>query len=499
MTWSDVFPIFPDELYDEYLADAPKQFRREADQWFAEKQTFNRRDVRHIVSVSLFWKNINSDQPDIVIRDRADFMSAGKTRKLLRFEPWSYYVKPVLEAAYRLHAARNDVAFRVYLAADLEFLVEDLVAAGCEVRLMCSSSIRHNPGAMWRLLALADCDRLITIVDADHARQVEYDVSRTEAMAQCDLKWWRVPQWGELNDKGTVAYRPFLGLQFGSQGGLTEVGTMMKALIWAGRNGKMETFAKLPGCVPKAVHGTHFPDYGFDEWFLLSAIYPRAAYDGLLTFVPSDARSRLLALDVQYATRAHGQSEIHYFGPSEAGCCVSFSNHASLPGTVVMREDCRVVPENILKGNISGFATGTTWVAMIGGGLEASPQGAEVFLDRRMDSCDVAHSGYAFTLVTPEIAKWAKRRSLSPEKWKAGQPVRYPRISGSLVMWRDAFLRKLLTAWFKAGKPVRLELFLLAWEDEGLAVLVEGGFAGQGWVKATTNKVTTPGQLPVAV
>ena len=321
MTWSDAFPILTDELYDEYLASAPKKLRREAAGWFAEQQTINPRDVRHIVSVSLFWKNISSHQPDIVIRDRADFMAAGKRRNLLRFEPWSHYVKPLLEGAYRLHATRDDAAFRVYLAADLEFLQEDLVEAGCEVRLMKSSSIRHNPGAMWRFLAFAETGKLITVVDADRAERPERDLARTEAMAQSGLHWWRVPVWGELNEIGNVSYRPFIGLQMGSTGGLTEVSTMMEALVWASQAGKIETYAKLPGCTPKPVHGTVWPDYGFDEWFLLSSIYPRAAYDGILTFVPSNAKSRLLTLDVQYASKANKRSEIHYFGSPGADCC----------------------------------------------------------------------------------------------------------------------------------------------------------------------------------
>lgn len=321
MTWSDVFPILTDELYDDYLASASKKARKEAETWFSEQRTINPRDVGHIVSVSLFWKNIRSEQPDIVIRNRADFMSAGKRRKLLRFEPWSHYVAPLLEGSYRLHASRSDVAFRVYLASDLEFLIPDLVEAGCEVRLMKSSSLRHNPGAMWRFLAFGDTGKLVTVVDADRARLVELDVARTEAMAQSGLNWWRVPVWGELNEVGNVSYRPFIGLQMGSRGELKEIRTIMEALVWATQNGKIETFAKLPGCAPKPVHGTVWPDYGFDEWFLLSAVYPRASYDGVLTFVPSDAKSRLLALDVQYTSKANERSEIHYFGSVGGGCC----------------------------------------------------------------------------------------------------------------------------------------------------------------------------------
>ena len=78
MNWSDVFPILTDELVDEYAARAPAKFKREAEGWFSEQRTINRRDVAHIVSVSLFWKNIRSTQPEIMIKDRAWFMATGK-------------------------------------------------------------------------------------------------------------------------------------------------------------------------------------------------------------------------------------------------------------------------------------------------------------------------------------------------------------------------------------------------------------------------------------
>lgn len=59
-------------------------------------------------------------------------------------------MQQLLDGTAILKEARPDVVFRVYLAADLEFLVPDLVAAGCEIKLMANYSIRHNTGAMWR-------------------------------------------------------------------------------------------------------------------------------------------------------------------------------------------------------------------------------------------------------------------------------------------------------------------------------------------------------------
>ena len=511
MNWSDVFPILTDELIDDYATRAPAKFKRDAAGWFEEKRTINPRPVKHIISVSLFWKNIWSHQPDIVIKDREWFMTAGQ-RKVLRFEPWSHYVRPLLEGAYALQLSnREDVAFRVYLAAELEFLVPDLVEAGCEVRLMQSSSIRHNPGAMWRFLALADTDKLITIVDSDRASMPFLDVARTEAMAAAGLNWWRVPVWGELNEIGNVSYRPFLALQFGSSGGLTEIRTMMEALVWNVQVQQIETFAKLPGCAPKPVHGTVWPDYGFDEWFLLCGVYPRAAYDGVLTFVPSDAHSRLLPMDVQYASKANDRSEIHYFGSPGAGCCSPLASGlpTPVPGKVRVRPDCAVLigsatartkirkaplvfeePKLVtfnLKGELMealqliSRADQTEWLAVIADGIVPGPGGAEVFTDRCLDRCDVAHTGYAFTFITPEIEAWAKRKKLPADRWKAGQPLKHPRLSGPLTLWKRTFLAKQLKAWAVYREAMSFEIWIAVEVAMGSAVPVDTSPQKQGW------------------
>lgn len=129
-------------------------------------------------------------------------------------------------------------------------------------------------------------------------------------------------------------------LQFGSTGGLTTVNMMMQALVWSSQNQQIETFAKLAGCVSKPVHGAVWPDYGFDEWILLCGIYPRAAYDGVLTFVPSDPQSRLLPLDIEYTMWANSASEIQFFGWKDGAC---FEPDALAPAQVVVRPDCKVL------------------------------------------------------------------------------------------------------------------------------------------------------------
>jgi len=98
----------------------------------------------------------------------------------------------LIEGAEALAKLRPEIIFRGYLAADMEFLVPDLVEQNCEVHLMKSSSARHSPGAMWRFLAL-DHDGFVTITDSDRAAEVIHDLERTEGVLTLGLGHWRVP------------------------------------------------------------------------------------------------------------------------------------------------------------------------------------------------------------------------------------------------------------------------------------------------------------------
>ena len=69
------------------------------------------------------------------------------------------------------------------------------------------------------------------------------------------------------------------------------------------------------GSIDLRIFGTKWPDYGFDEWFLLSAVYPRLALEGLLTFKSWKANlNHWFALDIEYVTWANPKSEIVFFG-----------------------------------------------------------------------------------------------------------------------------------------------------------------------------------------
>lgn len=326
MSWTTVFPVLTDEMIEQFEAEATAAERAELDGWFSIERIVNPKPpTRHVVSTSLFWKHSRQGDPDLPTLDRKTLKHAKKRGLVRRFDPWSHYVEPLLVGARQILDGRSDVAFRVYLAADLDFLVKDLVKAGCEVRLMKSSSVRHNPGAMWRFLALKEKDALVTMCDSDRAPMAGPDILRTEEMAKAGLGLWRVPVWGDLKSDGTVPYRPMFGGQFGGCPKLP-MRRLMKAFVWHSRRGTIPAKCQLPACGERAISGGAWPDYGFDEIFLIAAVYPRAARKGVLSFVPSNARSQLLPLDIEYVTWANPRSEVVYF--SAGGCCGTPPNGA---------------------------------------------------------------------------------------------------------------------------------------------------------------------------
>jgi hypothetical protein len=218
-----------------------------------------------------------------------------------------------------LQHIRPDICFRVYLANDLQFLVKELVEIGCEVHLMNSSSIRHNPGAMWRFLAMEDAG-LVTITDSDRARFVIHDINRTERMLEGGIGYWRIPYYiGKDDDEygSPATYRTTCAYQFGSTRSLP-MKLLMEAMVWHSTRGTLRTFCKI-GESRISVFGNEWPTYGYDEFFLNTAVYPRIAFDGILTFIARQDQclNHWLALDIEYCTWANPKSEIMYFDQSE--------------------------------------------------------------------------------------------------------------------------------------------------------------------------------------
>ena len=319
MSWTSVFPVLTEEQVSEYRELATPAEKTELAVWLGVQKRINLKPSPHLVAVSIFWKNLRQEEPDLPPLTRELLKSAAASGLVRRHDPWEHYIQPVLAGAVALGQSHPQATVRIYLAADLEFLVEDFTAAGCEVFLMKSSSLRHNPGAMWRFLAFAERNRLVTVTDSDRFAQVATDIARTEQIAKTGHEFWRVPVCVDQRD-GRVQYRPIMATQCGSAKAMPPVRPLMEALIWHTRRGSIRLTAEGGGCGPQGIVGTEWPDYGFDEWFLQTALYPRLAGRPVLTLVEAGARSRYLPLDIEYVTWGNPESEVVYFG-SESGCC----------------------------------------------------------------------------------------------------------------------------------------------------------------------------------
>ncbi len=321
MSWTDVFPVFSDEQIDDYRAGVTPEEQAMLDEWCGVARTINSRAGKHLVAATLFWKNSTNHEGELPPVTREMMKDAARLGLVSRYAPWEHYVQPMLDGAAALREARPDVVFRIYLAADLEFLVEDFVEVGCEVMLMCGSSIRHNPGALWRFLALEEAGRWITVTDADRCREVLHDIERTEHIIEAGIGAWRVPYLFDSvhNADHPGYYRPMNACQFGTVGGYP-ISSIMRAFLWHTVRGTIANTCRVGG--PNGggkelpIYGTDWPTYGFDEWFLIAAIYPRLAPGGVLTFMRWDKpqTNQWLALDIEYVTWASPKSEIFFFG-----------------------------------------------------------------------------------------------------------------------------------------------------------------------------------------
>ncbi len=319
MSWTEIYPIMTEDLVEEFEELATADERAELEEWFGVREVFNeQRSKKHLISVSMFWKPSQASKKPYPEPTREILMNPSEFDLDLRFEPWPHYIEPILETVPKLLKTYDDVAVRVYLAADLDFLVTDFVEAGCEVFLMRHPSIAHAPGVAWRVLAFSEKDRLVTMMDADRIREAAADIERTRAMERDGLGVWRVPVALDTDVSGKVCYKPFIGCQMGAVGGWP-MERLIHAFTWHTLRGGLPPMVELPGCGLRQFNLGKWPDYGYEEWFLAVAMYPRMAGAGMLTFAPATVKSVFLLLDIEYVTWANPASQLVFF--PVAGCC----------------------------------------------------------------------------------------------------------------------------------------------------------------------------------
>lgn len=507
-----MFPILTDEMVDIFEAEKLLHEGEPHANWLSVSSVHNARPhCEHLVSTSLFWKNDVTGEGDLPAINREIMIEAAELGLAGRFPPWEGYVLPLIEGAKILRHARPKAVLRVYLANDLAFLIEDLTKVGCEVYLMCSCSIRHSPGAMWRFLALEISSCPITVIDADQGKWILSNIARTEASQKVGVGGWRVP----YNCGGDIeeGYRPFSASQFGSSQSYPMM-LLMEAFIWHNLCGTMPTKCKLVGQRENEIVGTAWPDYGFDEWFLLAVVYPRMAFNGLLTFLPWDLPplGQFFALDIEYTSWANPKSELIYYANPKNALGYAFrpweewKSEARLKirseTTVVRRGRKKLgarqgIFENTQRdgigeftnyaGDLPSFLAGASahvtepWFVDLNPQLHLSADGGELFLDRRYEDCELVFCGYYFIKITAAISDWAVRNELDENVWGEGNLLKVPKLEGPVALWRTEFSWRFHDELVSQVPFVKPEILLRAWMDQGKVTFAETTAKQMGW------------------
>src|SRR5690606_35123714 len=148
----------------------------------------------------------------------------------------------LLCGARRLREERKGVTVRVYLAADLRFLIKELVGSGCEVRLMRHSSFLLAPGLLWRFLAFEDAEDLVTLLDSDAVNRSDDWLDQTERLRETRFMSYRRPRayGAEIDANGYLVYRSVIAWPLGSRLRLP-MGQLLRAFTWHARRGSFRT------------------------------------------------------------------------------------------------------------------------------------------------------------------------------------------------------------------------------------------------------------------
>lgn len=500
-----MYPLFDDSKIDSYLEQSSDSEQTELEYLLRVARRINARRATHRVSTSLFAEGV-------VAPSRKEMPTPGGLVSSDRTSPWEYDVHPLLRSAALLAKLRPEIVLRVYLASNLEFLVEDLIEVGCEVFLMSGSSFEANPGKLWPFLALENEQEWITIIDPGRGSDLLADIERSEQAMRSGLGLWRLPYHCDPEAEDPGSYRPIRSNYFGAKGG-EPIELLMKAFIWHHEKGTMARTWHEAGIEGEEkshpIKATVWPEKGFDEWFLMAVIYPRWAFEGVLTLIPWSVSKLSVAhlRDVEYATWANPTSELcHCPRPAEEIHPWDLDDRpptvALRPETeLILRERERIGPAHkilfeAMADELKDFPRFEgSWAKLLDSRSEAGAEywvdmnpklrmgkrGAEIFLDRRYEECDVAVCGEFFVRVTKEVPALAGWMGLTGPTWEVGKLLKLPKLNGPITLWRSGFSEKFFREWREICPSQDPSLLLRLWMETKKARVVVTSARNMGW------------------
>ncbi len=289
--FSDVFKPISIKYLNELFDSANPEKQEELNHHFHIKKIYGARpdNNKYITSYSLFWKSTHTSLPQPLVNEESIHEIRTFSRATSSF--YNYYVAPMIQTIKKRAQLHPKWVPRIYLAADLEFMVPHLQEqTKAEIYLMASSSIAHNPGALWRFLAFDDPQAyFVCINDSD-----EYINPHNESKVFSWLKdssskgWLRLMTLNYRENLEEALYSPLVAssLWFKNVQNLNfNMEKAMKGFILHRQLFPDEE--RHPRDVSYDTHpygfGNEFPTYGFDERFLKHVVYYEMAKRGELT------------------------------------------------------------------------------------------------------------------------------------------------------------------------------------------------------------------------
>ena len=92
MSWTNVFPVLTEEMVSEYKETVTPVEKAELHEWLGVKKRLNLKPSPHLVSVSVFWKNLRQEEPDLPPLTRELLMNAPALGIVRRHAPWEHYI-----------------------------------------------------------------------------------------------------------------------------------------------------------------------------------------------------------------------------------------------------------------------------------------------------------------------------------------------------------------------------------------------------------------------
>ena len=214
-------------------------------------------------------------------------------------------------------------------------------------------------------------------------------------------------------------------------------------------------------------------------------------------------------LDVEYVTWANPRSEVFRCPKPPASSTEPWLVHGSgghlevrVDTTVICRErQQRGVAQDIFKqsaaGEIQAFAKfqgtlpemlgwaenhiSTLWWVDLNPHLRLGECGIELFCDQRYAAVDVVICGHSFVRTTREIATWAAAVGLEGQHWQGNGILKFPKIEGSMTLWRTAFSREFYQEWSCRHSFLDPGVLLKAWTELGKARVIHSTAKQMGW------------------